>query len=81
LDVTVINYKVPWQAQPGHGSQAMLSPGDRKIELEKLKARRKQLFELFVEHPSDIRISLEIKRIDDQIAKLAERKEPRQGTE
>jgi hypothetical protein len=57
----------------------MLSPGDRKIELEKLKARRKQLFELFVEHPNDFRKSLEIKKLDDQIAELTERMEPRKG--
>jgi hypothetical protein len=55
--------------------------GDRKIELEKLKTRRNELFELFVEHPSDFPISLEIKRIDDQIAEFTERKEPRKGTE
>lgn len=53
---------------------------DRKIELEKLRARRNQLFELFVEHPSDVRASLEIKRIDDQIAELTERREPGKGT-
>jgi hypothetical protein len=54
--------------------------GDRKIELEELKARRKLLFNQFVEHPSDVRVSLEIKKIDDQIAEFTERKEPRKGT-
>jgi hypothetical protein len=55
--------------------------GDRKIELEELKARRNLLFKQFVEHPSDVRTSLEIKRIDDQIAALIESREPRKGTE
>jgi hypothetical protein len=55
-------------------------PGDRRIELEGLKARRKLLFKQFIEHPSDVRVSLEIKKIDDQIAELTERKEPRKGT-
>jgi hypothetical protein len=53
---------------------------DRRIELEQLKARRNLLFKQFVEHPSDIRISLEIKKIDDQIAEFTERMEPRKGT-
>ena len=54
---------------------------DQKIELEQLKARRNQLFELFVEHPNDFRILLEIKKLDDQIAELTERRELRKGTE
>ena len=65
-----------------HGSQAMsANPGDRRIELEKLKARRNLLFKQFVENPSDFRMSLEIKKIDDQIAELIKRMEPRKGTE
>ncbi len=51
--------------------------GDRNVELEESKARRKLLFELLVEHPSDVRVSL---RIDDQIADLTERTEPKRGT-
>jgi len=54
--------------------------GDRKIGLEELKARRKLLFKQFVEHPSDVRVTLEIKKIDDQIAELTDRMEPRKGT-
>jgi hypothetical protein len=50
---------------------------DRKIELEELKARRNLLFRQFVENPSDVRLSLEIKKIDDQIAEFTQRKEPR----
>jgi hypothetical protein len=53
---------------------------DRRIELEELKARRNVLFKQFVEHPSDIRMSLEIKKLDDQIAEFTERMEPRKGT-
>jgi hypothetical protein len=62
-------------------SQAMsASSVDRKIQLEELKVRRKLLFKQFVEHPSDIRMSLEIKKIDDQIAEFTARMEPRKGT-
>jgi hypothetical protein len=50
--------------------------GDRKIELEELKARRKLLFKQFVEHPNDVRVSLEIKKIDDQIAEFNDQTEP-----
>ena len=58
------------------GNQAMSADsGDRKIELEQLKARRNQLFELLVEHPNDFRVSLEIKKLDDQIAELTERRD------
>ena len=65
-----------------HGNQAMsANPGDQRIELEKLKARRNLLFKQFVEHPSDFRMSPEIKKIDDQIAELIERMEPRKKTE
>jgi hypothetical protein len=55
------------------------SPLDRLIELKELKSRRKLLFEQFVEHPSDIGRSVEIKKIDDHIAEFAERMEPRKG--
>jgi hypothetical protein len=52
---------------------------DRRIELEELRARRNLLFKQFVEEPSDIGRSLEIKKIDDQIAELTERRKPREG--
>jgi hypothetical protein len=55
------------------------SSDDRTVKLEELKARRNLLFKQFVEHPSDIRMSLEIKKIDDQIAEFTERMEPRKG--
>jgi hypothetical protein len=65
----------------GVRSQAMSeSPVNRMIELEELKARRNLLFKQFLEHPSDIRMSLEIKKIDDQIAEFAECMETRKGT-
>jgi hypothetical protein len=54
--------------------------GDPKIELEELKARRNLLFKQFVENPSEVRISLEIRKIDDEIAELTERMKPRKGT-
>jgi hypothetical protein len=81
LDVTAVSYKVPGRAHDGPGNQAMSADSsDRRIELEELKARRKLLFKQFVEHPSDVRVSLEIKKIDDQIAELSERMESRKGT-
>jgi hypothetical protein len=43
-----------------------------KNKREELKARRNLLFRVYTEHPDDIRMSLEIKGIDDQIADLAE---------
>lgn len=46
---------------------------DRTSEREELRARRNLLFKRFVEHPSEIRMSVEIKRIDDQIAEFTER--------
>ena len=49
--------------------------GDRKIELQELKARRKLLFKQFVENPDDVRVSLEIKKIDDQIATFNDQNE------
>ncbi len=48
------------------------TPVDWRNEREELKTKRNLLFSLFTKHPDDIRMSLEIKRIDDQIAKLAE---------
>jgi hypothetical protein len=40
----------------------------QRIKLEELRARRKPLFEWYEKNPSDIRLVLEIKDIDDQIA-------------
>lgn len=50
--------------------------GDRKIKLEELKSRRKLLFKQFVEHPDDLHVSLEIKKIDDQVAEFNDQDEP-----
>jgi hypothetical protein len=81
LDVTAVNYKVPGRAQDASRSRAMSEGSvDRRIELEELRARRNLLFKQFVENPSDIRMSLEIKKIDDQIAEFTEHMEPRKGT-
>jgi hypothetical protein len=41
---------------------------DEHSKREKLKATRNLLFENFLKAPDDIRLALEIKRIDDQIA-------------
>ncbi len=48
---------------------------DRKIGLEELKARRNLLFKQFIENPGDVRMSLEIRKIDDQIAAFTERRD------
>jgi hypothetical protein len=53
---------------------------DWRSKREELKIRRNLLFTLYVEHPSDIRMSVEIKKIDDQIAELTERTEPKKRT-
>jgi len=46
---------------------------DAKKEREKLKVTRNHLFENFQNHPSDTYLALEIKKIDDQIARSVER--------
>ncbi len=48
---------------------------DRKTGLEELKARRNLLFKQFIENPGDVRMSLEIRKIDDQIAAFTERRD------
>ncbi len=41
---------------------------NEQTKLEELRARRNLLFERFAKNPSDIRMAIEIKSIDDQIA-------------
>jgi len=41
---------------------------DWKIKREKLKATRQPLFDRYEKNPHDLRLGLEIKLIDDQIA-------------
>lgn len=48
---------------------------DWKSKREELKATRKPLFTRYVENPNDIRMALELKHIDDQIAECTERME------
>jgi len=43
---------------------------DEKQMFEKLKAKRHQLFERFSKNPRDIRLAVEIKLLDDQLAEL-----------
>jgi hypothetical protein len=40
----------------------------QRTKLEELKAKRKPLFEWYEKNPSDTRLVLEIKHIDDKIA-------------
>jgi hypothetical protein len=49
------------------------TPVDETSEHQEMKAKRNLLFKQFVAHPSDIHISVQIKKIDDQIAELNER--------
>jgi hypothetical protein len=46
---------------------------DWKTAREELKAERDLLFNRYEQNPENIRMALEIKRIDDQIAELSER--------
>lgn len=48
---------------------------DWRSKREELKATRKPLFTRYVENPNDIRMALELKHIDDQIAECTERME------
>jgi len=45
--------------------------GEKK-EREALKARRNLLFQRYLKAPQDTRLALEIKLIDDQVAKFTE---------
>ena len=48
---------------------------DWKSKREELKAKRKLLFTRYVKNPTDIRMALELKHIDDQIAECTEHME------
>lgn len=52
---------------------------DWKSKREELKAKRKPLFTRYVKNPTDIRMALELKHIDDQIAECTERMELKKG--
>ena len=52
---------------------------DAKKKREKLKATRNLLFARFLKNPSDTRLALEIKIIDDQVAECV--KQMQQQTE
>ena len=53
----------------------LATPGDWKSKREELKAKRKPLFTRFLKNPNDVRLALELKHIDDQIAECTERME------
>jgi len=44
-----------------------------------LKAKRKPLFTRYLKNPNDIRLAVELKHIDDQIAECTERMELKKG--
>ena len=54
---------------------------DWKSKREELKAKRKPLFTRYVKNPNDIRMALELKHIDDQIAECPERMELKKSTD
>jgi hypothetical protein len=53
---------------------------DWKSKREELRAKRKPLFRQYVKKPTDIRMALELKHIDDQIAECTERMEMKKGS-
>ena len=40
---------------------------DEKLKLKGLKAKRDRLFDQFLKNPSDLKLAIEIKEIDDQV--------------
>ena len=48
---------------------------DEKGRRDQLKAKRKRLFERFVNNPADTHLALEIKIIDDQVAECTQQME------
>jgi hypothetical protein len=48
---------------------------DEQGRRDQLKAKRKQLFERFVNNPADTHLALEIKMIDDQVAECTQQME------
>jgi hypothetical protein len=52
---------------------------DWKNKREELKAKRKPLFTRYLKNPKDIRMAVELKHIDDQIAECTERMELKKG--
>lgn len=51
---------------------------DEKHRRDKLKAKRNQLFERFLDNPANTGLALEIKTIDDQVAEHAQQMEGKQ---
>jgi hypothetical protein len=45
---------------------------DLEKKREELKAKRDRLFALFLRNPAQIRLAIEIKKIDDQVAECTE---------
>jgi hypothetical protein len=48
---------------------------DEQGRRDQLKAKRKRLFERFVNNPADTHLALEIKIIDDQVAECTQQME------
>jgi len=70
------------QAHSCLGRQAMsTSSVDWGSKREDLKMKRSLLFKVYLEHASEICMSVEIKKIDDQIEQFRERTEPKKRTE
>jgi len=56
------------------------NPDDDNSKREELKAKRTVLFERYLKHPTDTHLALQIKVIDDQIAKSLEPKARKSGS-
>jgi hypothetical protein len=58
------------------GTNQMLTASDvQRKKVEGLRARRKPLFERYEKNPDEIRLVLEIKSIDDEIAECKQQME------
>ncbi|GAC1637241.1 MAG: hypothetical protein NVS9B14_17020 [Candidatus Acidiferrum sp.] len=46
------------------------SESDARKKLQQLRAKRNHLYEQFLKHPWNIKLAIEIKTIDDQVAEF-----------
>lgn len=53
---------------------------EEKRKRDELKAKRELLFELYLKHPMDTRLALEIKIMDDQLAEAASQTKRKTGS-
>jgi hypothetical protein len=56
------------------------APVDWKTKREELRAERDRLFERYLKRPNEIRLALEIKLLDDQVAECNEQRQRERRT-